>query len=83
VACSIFWMMTALMSEQSGLSMRMLWHPEYPHMKLRVFQFDRIMAAQLPKLHAHFKNIRLSPDVLVSTQAPPPFTDMKWPWSLQ
>jgi len=66
VASDVFWLMTSLMSEESGMGMRMLWHPEYPHMKLRVFQFDRIMAAHLPRLHAHFRVINLAPDILVS-----------------
>jgi hypothetical protein len=59
-------MMTALMSSSSGLSMRLLWHPEVPHMKLRVFQFDRLLAQNLPRLHVHFRKIRLAPDILVT-----------------
>lgn len=38
-------------------------------MKLRVFQFDRILEAHAPRLHAHFKIIRLAPDILVRTRA--------------
>lgn len=62
----VFWMMTAVMSASSGLSMRLLWHPDVPHMKLRVFQFDRLLTHHLPRLHAHFKAINLAPDILVT-----------------
>lgn len=65
VASDVFWLMTALMSS-SGLSMRLLWHPQVPEMKLRVFQFDRLLARHLPRLHAHFRQIQLVPDILVT-----------------
>jgi hypothetical protein len=35
-------------------------------MKLRVFQFDRMLSTHLPRLHKHFRNIRLAPDILVN-----------------
>jgi hypothetical protein len=60
-----FWLMTAAMSATSGLAMRLLWHPEVPHLKLRTFQFEQLLALHLPRLHAHFRQIRLAPDILV------------------
>lgn len=66
VASEVFWMMTAVMSSSSGLSMRLLWHPDVPHMKLRVYQFDRLLSEHLPRLHVHFKYICLAPDILVT-----------------
>ena len=38
--------------------------PGVPRMKLRVFQFDRLFKGCLPKLHAHFDNLKLAPEVL-------------------
>lgn len=64
-ACDTFWLMTAAMSSSSGLAMRLLWHPEVPHLKLRTFQFEQLLALHLPRLHAHFRHIRLAPDILV------------------
>ena len=45
--------------------MRLLWHPEVPHLKLRTFQFEKLLAMHLPRLHAHFRQIKLAPDILV------------------
>ncbi|CAM9155733.1 unnamed protein product [Chrysoparadoxa australica] len=66
----VFWLMNALTSGEQGigaeLTMRNLWMPGVPQMKLRVYQFDKLLAQQLPQLHAHFRAISLQLEVLVS-----------------
>ncbi|KAJ1445094.1 rab-GTPase-TBC domain-containing protein, partial [Pelagophyceae sp. CCMP2097] len=43
-----------------------LWRPGMPQLKLRVFQFDRLVCLRLPRLRAHLKEVGLAPDVLAS-----------------
>lgn len=62
----VFRLMCDLISLKSRLSMATLWSPEVPRMKLRVYQMDRLMQWNLPNLHAHFLNIQLAPEMLVS-----------------
>ncbi|CAM9756730.1 unnamed protein product [Scytosiphon promiscuus] len=55
----VFWLMLALTSRisgvGSGLGMRELWLPGVPQLKVRVFQFDKLMLRELPRLYNHFK----------------------------
>ncbi|CAN0419690.1 unnamed protein product, partial [Ectocarpus sp. 12 AP-2014] len=55
----VFWLMLALTSRLSGvgsgLGMRELWLPGVPQLKVRVFQFDKLMLRELPRLYNHFK----------------------------
>ena len=62
----VFLMMISLVSPQSALDMSGMWAPGVPKMKLRVFQFDRLFKSSLPKLHHHFDNLKLAPEVLVA-----------------
>lgn len=64
----VFWLLGAIIGQQtpSSLVMRNLWQAGVPQLKLRIFQFDRLLRAKLPKVHAHFAAISLAPDVLVS-----------------
>ena len=48
------------------LDMRDLWRPGVPQLKLRIYQFDRLLILKLPSLHAHFRDIGLSPDFFAS-----------------
>lgn len=48
------------------LELKELWQPGMPQLKLRVFQFDRLLGRFMPRLRAHFKDIGLAPDVLGS-----------------
>ena len=43
-----------------------MWQPNVPKMKLRVYQFDRILRYVLPDLHTHFQEIELTPEILVA-----------------
>jgi hypothetical protein len=43
-----------------------LWQASVPRLKLRVYQFDRIMKWQLPNLHAHLQEIELAPEIFVA-----------------
>ncbi|CAN0166658.1 unnamed protein product, partial [Ectocarpus sp. 12 AP-2014] len=66
----VFWLMLALTSRLSGvgsgLGMRELWLPGVPQLKVRVFQFDKLMLRELPRLYNHFKAKQLQLEVLVS-----------------
>lgn len=48
------------------VAMRPMWRSGVPGLKLRVFQFDRLLRERLPRLHAHFAHIGLAPEVLAS-----------------
>ena len=48
------------------LELSELWRPGMPQLKLRVFQFDRLVSAHLPRLRAHLRAVGLAPDVLAS-----------------
>lgn len=49
-----------------GLSMWGIWHSDLPRMKLRVFQFDRLLKWTFPRLHTHLLVVGLAPEILVS-----------------
>ena len=53
-------------ARDNRLELSELWRPGMPQLKLRVFQFDRLVSAHLPRLRAHFRDIGLAPDVLAS-----------------
>jgi hypothetical protein len=61
----VFWLMCSLIAK-GKLHLHEIWQPGVPQLKLRVFQFDRLLAREMPKLYAHFVAIGLAPDVLVS-----------------
>jgi len=53
-------------SKSNGLDMRSLWRCGVAStVKLRAYQFDRLLKWHLPKLHAHFDAIGLAPEILV------------------
>jgi hypothetical protein len=62
----ILTMMLALVSDCGNLNMSGMWMPGVPKMKLRVFQFDRLLKSMIPRLHAHFEHLKLAPEVLVA-----------------
>lgn len=63
----VFWMFQSiLIKNERGLEMEFIWKPSFPKMKLRVFQFDRLLELYLPAVHAHFESMSLSPEVVVS-----------------
>lgn len=64
--CDCFTFMLSLMHPESKLAMSGLWKAGVPKMKLRVYQFDRLLRWTLPKLHSHFENIQLAPEILVA-----------------
>ncbi len=43
-----------------------LWRPGVPKLKCRIYQFQSLLAAQEPELHAHFEAIGLAPDFFAS-----------------
>jgi len=49
-----------------NLDMKDLWRPGVPQLKLRIFQFDRLLQQTEPHLAAHFKHIGLNPDFFAS-----------------
>ncbi|CAN0395915.1 unnamed protein product, partial [Laminaria digitata] len=63
----VFWLMLALTSRLSGvgsgLGMRELWLPGVPQLKVRVFQFDKLLLRELPRLYNHFKAKQLQLEV--------------------
>ncbi|KAJ8601528.1 hypothetical protein CTAYLR_008019 [Chrysophaeum taylorii] len=77
---AVFWLVSALCDARkpndarsssskatdNSLELRELWRPGMPQLKLRVYQFDRLVARFLPRLRAHFREIGLAPDVLAS-----------------
>mmetsp|Transcript_6026 Transcript_6026/g.8877 ORF Transcript_6026/g.8877 Transcript_6026/m.8877 type:complete len:871 (+) Transcript_6026:100-2712(+) len=50
----------------NALELRELWRPGMPQLKLRVYQFDRLLTKYLPKLRRHFRRIGMAPDILAS-----------------
>ena len=62
----VFSLMRLLLAKDGKLAMTGLWQSGVPKMKLRVFQVDRILRWTLPKLHSHFTNIQLAPEVMVA-----------------
>ena len=49
VEAKVFWLMVAFLNR---LDMRELWRPGVPQLKLRIYQFDRLISAKLPTVHA-------------------------------
>ncbi len=69
----VFWLMAALLLRRphgerpdSRFSMRGLWLPGCPELKLRVFQFQTLLEKELPKLISHFKHIGMHLEILTS-----------------
>lgn len=62
----IYEIMCIVISKDGPLNMACLWSPDVPKMKLRVYQMDRLMQWTFPKLHSHFVEIQLAPEMLVS-----------------
>lgn len=59
----VFWLMIAFLNR---FDMRELWRPGVPQLKLRIYQFDRLISSKLPSMHAHFRDIGLAPDFFAS-----------------
>lgn len=87
IEADVFWMFQSiLIKNDRGLEMEFIWKPTFPKMKLRVFQFDRLLELYLPALHRHFEDMNLSPEVVVSqwfmtlfsNTLPMPFTFHMW-----
>lgn len=49
-----------------NLDLRDLWRPGVPQLKLRIFQFDRLLRELCPHLWAHFRRVGLTPDYFAS-----------------
>jgi hypothetical protein len=64
--CDVFWVVMALLAPSSKLCMGGHWSPGVPKMRLRSYQFDRVLLYTLPKLHQHLDDIQLSAEVLAS-----------------
>ncbi len=69
----VFWLMAALLLKRpngerpnSSFSMRGLWLPGCPELKLRVFQFQTLLEKELPRLISHFKRIGMQLEILTS-----------------
>ncbi len=69
----VFWLMVALLLRRpngdrpdSSFSMRGLWLPGCPELKLRVFQFQTLLEKELPQLISHFKHIGMQLEILTS-----------------
>ena len=62
----IFLFLQKLLDREGKLGMAGLWQSKAPSMKLRVYQLDRILRWMLPRLHAHFIEIQLTPEVIVA-----------------
>jgi uncharacterized membrane protein YgcG len=87
IEADVFWMFQSiLIKNDQGLEMEFIWKPSFPKMKLRVFQFDRLLELYLPAIHSHFEEMNLSPEVVVSqwfmtlfsNTIPLPFTFYMW-----
>jgi len=63
IESEVFWLMIAFLER---FNMRELWRPGVPQLKLRIYQFDKIIFSKLPRVHAHFRSIGLSPDFFAS-----------------
>jgi hypothetical protein len=62
----IFILLELIMQRDGKLGMGSLWQSHAPIMKLRVYQLDRILNWMLPRLHAHFIHIQMTPEVIVA-----------------
>ena len=67
IESDVFWLFQyILIKNDQGMEMEFIWKPGFPKMKLRVYQFDRLLETYLPALHSHFEEVNLSPEVVVS-----------------
>lgn len=66
IEVEIFEIMMELLNKNGKFDMATLWQSKVPKMKLRIFQFDNILKWLLPKLHAHFIDVNMAPEVLVA-----------------
>jgi hypothetical protein len=62
----VFEIMMELLNKNGKFDMANLWQSKGPKMKLRVFQFDNTLKWLLPKLHSHFIDVHMAPEVLVA-----------------
>jgi hypothetical protein len=62
----VFCFLRMLLDKEGKLGMHGMWQVGVPKMKLRVFQLDKILRWTLPRLHAHFTAIQLTPEILVA-----------------
>ena len=51
---------------RTGLGMWGMWQGNVPRMKRRVYQFDRLLKWTLPRLHAHFLEVEMAPEIIVA-----------------
>lgn len=66
IEVEVFEIMMELLNKNGKFDMATLWQSKIPKMKLRIFQFDNILKWLLPKLHAHFIDVSMAPEVLVA-----------------
>lgn len=62
----VFQMMLSLLDKDVSLGLSGLWQAGVPKMKLKVYQLDRVLKWTLPRMHSHFKEIHLTPEILVA-----------------
>eukprot|EP00743_Colponemidia_sp_Colp-15_P004267 GILK01004604.1.p1 GENE.GILK01004604.1~~GILK01004604.1.p1 ORF type:complete len:613 (+),score=134.01 GILK01004604.1:63-1901(+) len=58
-----FWIMMSLID---NYDMKQMFLPGVPGLKFRIYHLDRLVAKHLPKLHAHFRRVRITPDFFAS-----------------
>jgi hypothetical protein len=63
VEAQCFWLMVAFLSR---LDMRELWRPGVPQLKLRIYQFERLIGSRLPATAAHLRAVGMGPDFFAS-----------------
>uniref|UniRef100_A0A6S8B316 Rab-GAP TBC domain-containing protein n=1 Tax=Aplanochytrium stocchinoi TaxID=215587 RepID=A0A6S8B316_9STRA len=63
VECTVFNLMCAFLD---NFDMQELWRPCVPQLKLRIYQFGRLLHRKLPVLEAHFAEIGVTPDFFAS-----------------
>mmetsp|Transcript_11115 Transcript_11115/g.14469 ORF Transcript_11115/g.14469 Transcript_11115/m.14469 type:complete len:304 (-) Transcript_11115:1541-2452(-) len=59
----VFGLMCAFLE---NFDMKELWRPCVPQLKLRIYQFGRLLHRKLPDLEAHFSDIGVTPDFFAS-----------------
>ncbi len=62
----IYELVVTMISKDSKFAMQGLWGEKIPKLKLRVYQLDRLLRWYYPRLHAHFAEINLSPEVITA-----------------
>lgn len=60
---AVFSLMAAFLEK---FDMKELWRPCVPQLKLRIYQFQRLLSQKLPVLQAHFVRIGLTADIFAS-----------------